>query len=396
MTTAADSGIAASPPARPRAAPGGTAGILTVDLDAVAANWRTLAARMAGRPCAAVVKADGYGLGAAPVARRLAAEGCTIFFVAHVEEGVALRRALADTPEAEIFVLHGLARDAAALCARHRLAPCLNDPDQVRIWLERCARTGPMPAALQVDTGMTRLGLDPDALDRLDPAIGALPGLVLMSHLACADEPDHPLNRQQQAAFAALRTRFPAARASLANSAGLFLGEDYRFDLGRPGYALYGGNPTPSAPANPMRPVVRLQAPVLQLREVRQPRTVGYGATAQTGPPAWIATLAVGYADGYLRALGNRGAVFVDGCACPVTGRVSMDLLTVDVSAARRAGSEIAPGTLVDLIDDDHTIDHVAARAGTIGYEILTGLGSRWRRRWRGASAAGRPAGSDR
>ena len=382
--------------ADPEIAPqsGGSAGLLTIDLDALAANWRLLRDRMggpqAGGACAAVVKADGYGLGALPVARRLAAEGCTTFFVASVEEGVALRQSL---PEPEIFVLNGLLPDTAALFARHRLAPCLNDPEQVKSWLAHCARSSPSPAALHVDTGMTRLGLDPDDLDELDlDTANALPGLVLMSQLACADEPGHPLNRQQLADFAKIRPRVAAARASLANSYGLFLGSDYRFDLGRPGYAIYGGNPTPAAGANPMRPVVRLRAPVLQLREIRNSRTVGYGATARTEPPAWIATLAIGYADGYLRSLSSRGGVIVDGCPCPVTGRVSMDLLTVDVTDAMRAGSEIRPGTLVDLINDEHTIDDVADRAGTIGYEILTGLGSRYRRRYLGEAEAARPA----
>ncbi|MYJ72710.1 MAG: alanine racemase, partial [Rhodospirillaceae bacterium] len=185
---------------------------------------------------------------------------------------------------------------------------------------------------------------------------------------------------------------FPAARASLANSSGLFLGADYRFDLGRPGYALYGGNPTPAAGANPMRPVVRLQAPVLQVREIRERRTVGYGATAGTAPPARIATLAAGYADGYLRTASNRGSAFIDGHACPVTGRVSMDLLTVDVTEAMRKGTDIHPGVLMDLIDARHSIDDVAANAGTIGYEILTGLGSRYRRRYTGEAETARPA----
>ena len=377
---------------------GEAAGVLTVDLDALAANWRLLRDRMsdpqAGGACAAVVKADGYGLGAGPVARRLAAEGCRVFFVAHAGEGVALRELL---PEAEIFVLNGLLPGTAGLFARHRLAPCLNDTGQVRAWLEHCAEAGPMPAALHVDTGMTRLGLDPEDLEALDPAsVNSLPGLLLMSHLACADEPDHPLNRRQLAAFAEIRPRFHAARASLANSSGLFLGARYRFDLGRPGYALYGGNPTPSAGANPMRPVVRLQAPVLQLREIRERRTVGYGAAAGTAPPARIATLAAGYADGYLRATSNRGSVFIDGHACPVTGRVSMDLLTVDVTEAMRKGSDIHPGVLMDLIDARYSIDDVAASAGTIGYEILTGLGGRYRRRYTGEVETARPARSGR
>ena len=386
--------------AEPAAQTGEAAGLLSIDLEALAANWRLLRDRMGGPgeggqtggDCAAVVKADGYGLGAASVARRLAAEGCTTFFVAHAEEGMTLRRALRQVlPDAGIFVLNGLLPGADALFSRYRLAPCLSDPGQVHAWLEWCTAAGPAPAALHVDTGMTRLGLDVEDLEALDlDAVNALPGLVLMSHLACADEPEHPLNRRQQAAFAGIRRRFPAARASLANSSGLFLNRSFRFDLGRPGYALYGGNPTPSAKTNPMRPVVRLQAPVLQLREIRHSGTIGYGATARTAPPARIATLAAGYADGYLRSSGNKGVVYIDGHPCPVTGRVSMDLLTVDVTDAVQAGCDIAPGTLAELIDDRHTIDHVADRAGTIGYEILTGLGNRYRRRYLGET--GRPA----
>jgi len=207
-----------------------------------------------------------------------------------------------------------------------------------------------------------------------------------MSHLACADEPAHPLNDQQLTTFQDIRRLFPAARASLANSSGLFLGDDYLFDLGRPGVALYGGNPMPNADANPMRPVVHLQARILQLRQIRDIRPVGYGATADTFPPARIATLAVGYADGYLRAISNRGVVYLNGHPCPVVGRVSMDLVTVDVTDAVERDDTIAAGALVDLIDAQHTVDDVAETAGTIGYEILTGLGSRYHRRYIGQS----------
>jgi len=365
---------------------GETGGLLTIDLNAIAANWRLLNARMGGpaahKCCAAVVKADGYGLGAVPVVRRLLAEGCKTFFVAHVEEGIALRTALADSG-AEIFVLNGLLPGGEALLARYRLAPCLNDVAQVRAWLDFCVRTEPQMAALHVDTGMTRLGLDPDELDDLDhAAIGALPGLILMSHLACADEPVHPLNHQQLAAFRRIRGLFPTARASLANSSGMFLGDEYLFDLGRPGVALYGGNPTPYADINPMRAVVHLQARILQLRQIRDIRPVGYGATADTYPPARIATLAVGYADGYLRAISNRGVVYLNGHPCPVVGRVSMDLLTVDVTDAAGRDETIAAGALVDLLSETHTVDDVAATADTIGYEILTSLGERYHRRY--------------
>lgn len=365
---------------------GKTGGVLTIDLDAVADNWGLLKARMKGQACAAVVKADGYGVGAVPVAQRLLAEGCSTFFVAHPEEGVALRAALPD-PSVEVFILNGLLPGGETLLAHHRLAPCLNDAAQVRAWLAFCATTEPQTAALHVDTGMTRLGLDPDDLDDLDlAAVAAIPGLVVMSHLACADETAHPLNDQQLTTFQDIRRLFPAARASLANSSGLFLGDDYLFDLGRPGVALYGGNPTPNADTNPMRPVVHLQARILQLRQIRDIRPVGYGATADTFPPARIATLAVGYADGYLRAISNRGVVYLNGHPCPVVGRVSMDLVTVDVTDAVERDDTLAAGALVDLIGAQHTVDDVAATAGTIGYEILTGLGNRYQRQYIGLS----------
>ncbi len=372
---------------RPNRACGGeTGGILTIDLDALAANWRLLQNRMEGKPCAAVVKADGYGVGVVPVARRLAAEGCETFFVAHIEEGVTLRQAL---PGPEIFVLNGLLPGGAPSYGAHQLAPCLNDIGQVRAWLDHCGDTGPTAAALHVDTGMTRLGLDPDDLETIDlDGLRALPNLIVMSHLACADEPDHPLNERQRAAFEDLRMAFPAARASLANSSGLFMGDGYRFDLGRPGVALYGGNPMPTRGHNPMRPVVRLQARVLQVREIQDSRSIGYGATADAFPGTRIATLAAGYADGYLRAISNRGTAYVDGHACPVVGRVSMDLLTIDVTKAIADGLAITSGALVDLINKDHTVDDVAADAGTIGYEILTSLGNRFHRRYVGESGA--------
>lgn len=358
-----------------------TAGLLTIDLDAVAENWRRLRDRHAGAECAAVVKADGYGLGAVPVARRLAAEGCRTFFVAHPDEGVALRAAL---PAAAIYVLNGLMPGAEDVFAAHDLAPVLNDLGQVRRWAGWCADHGPRPAAVQFDTGMARLGLDTREAQALirDPApLGAFVDPIVMSHLACADEPDHELNSRQRERFDAIRAALPGRRTSLANSPGLFLDAGYHGDLARPGVALYGGNPTPGR-ANPMQSVVTLAARILQVREIDTPGTVGYGATRTIGPPARLATLAAGYADGYLRSLSNRGHVVIGGVKVPVVGRVSMDLITVDITGLPAAACR--PGELATLLDASHGVDDLAAEAGTIGYEILTALGRRYHRRYLG------------
>lgn len=345
--------------------------VLTVDLGAVVANWRSLGARHAPGAVAAVVKADAYGLGAAPVARALAAAGCRHFFVAHLAEGLALRAAIGPGPM--VAVLNGFApgTDEGA-----GLTPVLNGLPDIAAHAARPPDAG---AILHLDTGMSRLGLDAREQAALAEAPARLGGLALravMSHLACADEPGHPLNAAQAARFAAAATRIaPGVPRSLANSSGLFLGPGFASDLARPGCAVYGINPTPGLP-NPMRPAVRLEAPVLQLRRIEAGDTVGYGATWAAAEPRRIATVAAGYADGYLRALSGRSVGHVAGRAVPLIGRVSMDLLTFDVTDA----PEVAPGSMITLIGPDNTPDELAARAGTIGYEILTSLGARYRR----------------
>lgn len=343
----------------------GTEAVLTVDLGAIVANWRALCARHPGGPVAGVVKADAYGLGAGPVARALLAAGCRHFFVAQLTEGQALRAALGPRPM--IAVLNGFppGADGEAL-----LTPVLNGLPNLM------GRQG--PAILQVDTGMARLGLDAGELDRLAADPGLLRGIDLryvMTHLACADTPDHPLNAAQAARFRAGLARLPPAPTSIANSSGLFLGPDFASDLARPGCALYGINPTPGAP-NPMRPVVSLAAPVLQLRSIGAGESVGYGAAWVARRPTRIATVAAGYADGYLRALSGRATGRIGGVAVPLVGRVSMDLLTFDVTDA----PDLRPGDLIGLLDGTLTPDDLATAAGTIGYEILTALGTRYQR----------------
>lgn len=358
------------------------AAVLEIDLAAVVANWRLLAERVGPAECAAVVKADGYGLGAVPVAQALAAAGCRLFFVATLDEGLALRKA---APQAcEIAVLHGPPPNSAAEFAEAGLVPVLNDPGQVAEWRRIAARRGPLPAMLHLDTGMARLGMTPRDFGRLADDL-CRPSLIrwraLLSHLACADEPDHPLNRAQHARFLAARRRWPEIPASLAASSGIFLGEDYHFDLVRPGAALYGVNPQPGQP-NPLRQIVRLEARILQIREVDAGQTVGYGATHVAASAARLATVAVGYADGLMRSLSRRGSGRIGGVRVPLLGRVSMDLAVFDVSAVD--AEDARPGGLIELLGEDYGVDAAAADAGTIGYEILTALGRRYHRIYRG------------
>ncbi len=358
----------------------GTTARLVVDLSAIAANYRRLGAELgAGVVCAGVLKANGYGLGANRIGRALWDEGCRVFFVAHFEEGRTLREAL---PGAEIFVLNGAAPKDEAEFAAHRLAPTLNSLADVTAWARLCARLGPHPAALHIDTGMSRLGLPPEELDILaaEPArLGAIDLRLVMSHLACGEERGHPMNARQLAAFEEARARLPAARASLANSSGIFLGPRYHFGLVRPGLALYGGNPFPDQP-NPMRPTVRIEARLLQVRNVDQGGTVGYGAARILERRTKIATIAIGYADGYRRNLGDRDRVLVAGQSVPVIGRVSMDLVTLDVTGL--ADGALVPGSWVEIVGPNRTVEDLAAQSGTIDYEILTTLGARLQRHY--------------
>jgi len=351
---------------------------LTVDLDALAANWRALARRAAPAECAGVVKADAYGLGMAPVARALAGAGCRRFFVAHPEEGAALRQVLAG---AEIYVLHGLRPGAAAAYLALGLLPVLSEAGELEAWRAHARTLGrPLPAALQLDSGMTRLGLDPaTALDDL----AGVEVRLLMSHLACADERENPANERQRAAFAAAAVRLPGVPRSLAASSGIFLGDGYLFELVRPGIAVYGGNPTPGA-ANPMRPAVRLEARILQVHDIAAACAVGYGATFTAPAGSRIATVAAGYADGILRRQGGRGRATVADREVPVVGRVSMDLLALDVSGL----PEVRPGDMAVLLSERVTIDDMAAAADTVGYEILTRLGRRAARVYLGGGPA--------
>lgn len=343
---------------------------LTIDLDALAANHATLRREAGGAEVAPVVKADAYGLGMAPVARRLLAEGARSFFVARVAEGEALRRACGGGPT--IYVLDGCPPGAAGRLAAAALSPVLNSVEQVRDWDGR-------PCALHVDTGINRLGVTPG--EARDLAQAGLPVDLLISHLSCADVRGHPMNARQLAAFAGLRAAFPAARASLANSSGVFLGPDYRFDLVRPGVTLYGGGPFEASDAR-VRPVVTLEAPILQVRTLAPGDAVGYGAGFVAEQAMRIAIVAAGHADGLLRSAWPAGFVWFGGARRAMLGRISMDLVAVDVSGCEAA----APGAAVECLGANALLDEVAAAAGTISYEILTRLSPRAERVWRGAA----------
>jgi alanine racemase len=369
----------------PRSSTLAAGAVLTIDLDAIVANWQQLKARVGRADCAAVVKADAYGLGAERVATALAAAGCRHFFVAHLDEALRLKPAL--TAGATLSVLHGPLPGSEAEFVAHGVRPVLNGRAQLDAWRRLAQRLDrELGAIVQVDTGMARLGLSPAELHDIAADPQALLGVrveMVMSHLACAEQPGHPANAAQRERFVAARRLLPPAPASFANSSGLFLGPDYHFDLGRPGAALYGIAPVAGAP-NPMRAVVQLQARVIQTREVEAGSAVGYGEAWRAPRPTRIATVSAGYADGWLRSLGNTGAAWFEGVELPLVGKVSMDTITLDAGAL--PDGALQPGSLVELIGPRQDVDAVAAHAGTIGYEVLTSLGSRYERRYVGGA----------
>ena len=364
-------------------------GILTVDLDAVVANWRKLEKTAVPAECAGVIKADAYGCGLDPVARALAGAGCKTFFVATLDEARAARAAL---PAATIYVLDGFFQTSGDAFAKINCRPVIGDLNELAEWDVFCRRSGwAGGAAIHIDTGMNRLGLSIAEAQGIIPRINAGDhGITLvMSHLACAESLHHPLNAKQLNAFREIASLFSGVPASLGNSSGVFLGAQFQFDMVRPGAALYGINPTPEAD-NPMQPVVEVKARIVQIRNVEKGESVGYGGTWTARRPTRLAIVSAGYADGYFRAGGSndgtRGAeVVIAGKRCPVAGRISMDLMAVDVTdleknAARR-------GHMVTLIGEGITVDELAHHFGTIGYEVMTSLGPRYARMYKGGTA---------
>jgi alanine racemase len=361
--------------------PAAAGAILTIDLGAVRENYRRLRARLDAARCAGVVKADGYGLGAVQVAQALMAEGCDTFFVAHVGEGISLRDAIG--PKPTIYVLNGIPLGAERDATGSNLCAVINSLDQLSAWSKAARDIGhELPAAIQVDSGMSRLGMAASEVLALaaDPqAFANIEVTLVMSHLACADEPAHPANEAQRIEFDRLRAMLPPAPASLANSSGIFLGNGFHHQLARPGAALYGINPTPGL-ENPMLPVVRLQAKVIQTRSVSAGAGVGYGHTAVTGRSTALATISLGYADGWRRRA--AASAYFDGVRLPFIGRVSMDSIILDISALPEG--RLRPGDMVEMIGPSQTLDEVAGFSGTIGYEVLTSLGHRFHRRYVG------------
>ncbi|NIJ43094.1 alanine racemase [Parvibaculum indicum] len=367
-------------------------GVLTIDLDALAANYRRFQDTAPHAEVGAVVKANAYGLGLRPVAAALAEAGCGSFFVAEAAEGRAVREALKGrADDATIYVLNGLMPGAAPVFIEYGLRPCLSSLAEIEEWK---AATH-LPCAIHFDTGMNRLGLSPGETARFmadNDWSGGLDVALLMSHLACADDPAHALNATQRERFAhiveTLQPRFPRAVASLANSGGAFLGTDYHFDLIRPGIGLYGGNPF-AARDNPFETVATAHARVLQVKEVPAGESTGYGASSTAEGVRRIAVLAAGYADGYFRSLSfpslpdlraQGGMVALAGRIVPVAGRVSMDLIVADITSLPEGA--VSRGDMAELIGPAVPLDEVARRAGTLGYEVLTSLGERYRRHY--------------
>jgi alanine racemase len=380
-----------SPEANLAASLATASGVLTIDLDAIVANWRKLEKTAVPAECAGVIKANAYGCGVEPVARALSAAGCKTFFVATLDEARAARAALPSS--AEIYVLSGFFQNSGEAYAKIDCRPVIGDLNELAEWDVFCRRSGwSGGAAIHVDTGMHRLGLTVSEAQGIVPRIEAGDhGITLvMSHLVSSEIINSPFNSRQLAAFRQIASLFHGVPASLSNSSGIYLGAPFQFDLVRPGAAIYGINPTPEAD-NPMQPVVDLKARIVQMRTIERGDTVGYGGTWTARRPTRLAIIAAGYADGYFRAAsandGTRGAdIVIAGQRCPVAGRISMDLMAVDITdlppkAVRR-------GHMATLIGEGITIDELAHHFGTIGYEVLTSLGSRYARVYKGGNAA--------
>lgn len=386
-------GTVLSPEANQAAALASATGVLTVDLDAIIANWRKLEKTAVPAECGAVIKADAYGCGIAPVARALAAAGCKTFFVATLDEARAARAAI---PSVAIYVLNGFFQNCGDAYAKVDARPVIGDLSELAEWDVFCRRSGwAGGAAIHIDTGMNRLGLTVTEAQGIIPRINAGDhGITLvMSHLACAEQLNHSLNARQLATFREIASLFSGVPASLSNSSGVFLGPQFQFDLVRPGAALYGVNPTPEAD-NPMQPVVELKARIVQVRSIEKGESVGYGGIWTARRPTRLAIVSAGYADGYFRAGGSndgtRGAeAVVAGKRCPIAGRVSMDLMAIDVTDVEK--NAVRRGHMVTLIGEGITVDELAYHFGTIGYEVLTSLGPRYARVYKGGAATVEP-----
>ena len=348
---------------------------LTISLDAISANYKRIQ-HQTSAVVAATVKADAYGTGAGEVFKTLRKEGCADFFVATPDEAAELR---ALDKAANIFILGGLLKGAEDFLIKNNTVPVLNSFEEI-VRYAGFANTRKLPAILHFDTGMNRLGLGGDETKKLmdDPSILAPFDLkLIMSHFACSDEKDNPMNDAQAATFSGIAAHFRNVPKSLCNSSAIFRNPDWHYDMVRPGYALYGGNPLPET-TNPLRSVVTLEAKILQIRTAKKGETAGYGATHIFERDTTLATIACGYADGFLRGGGNKAKLYCNGQACPIRGRVSMDLIIIDIGDIK--GKPPQAGDLIEILGPHQSVDALAEDCGTIGYEILTSLGSRYRR----------------
>src|SRR5689334_9486861 len=394
MNIASDPKSLLSPEANLAAVHASATGILTVDLDAIVANWRKLEKTAVPAECAGVVKANAYGCGAEQVARALANAGCKTFFVATLDEARVVRGAVPES--AAVYALDGYFQNSGEAYAKIDCRPVIGELNELAEWDVFCRRSGwNGGAAIHIDTGMNRLGLTVAEAQGIIPRINAGDhGITLvMSHLASAELLNNPANAKQLTAFREIASHFSGVPAALANSSGIFLGAQFQFDMVRPGAALYGINPTPEAD-NPMQPVVDLKARIVQIRNIERGETVGYGGTWTARRPTRLAIVAAGYADGYFRAAsandGTRGAeVVVAGKRCPVAGRISMDLMAVDITDLEK--NAVRRGHMVTLIGEGITVDELAHHYGTIGYEVLTSLGRRFARIYKGGEARVEP-----
>jgi alanine racemase len=346
-------------------------GSLTINLEALAANWEFFRKTAGGSECAGVIKANGYGLGLSTVAPALWDAGARSFFVARLEEGIQARNCL--PKGATIFVLDGVFDGEIDETLAASLVPILNTPAQVTLWL---AQGVGAPCGLHLDTGMNRLGLSPEEAESLNESAEALNLALVMSHLACSSDPESPINKAQRDAFARLAMALPYAPLSLANSGGALLGIDYCFDMIRPGIGVYGGGPFDQI-AVPLQPVVTMTAPILSVRDVGPGDSVGYGATWTADRRRRIATVALGYADGFLRTGSSRGFAVLNGAVCPIVGRISMDLIGLDVTGAGKGAIE---GAQMEFLGSAAPIDAQAQACGTIPYELLVRMGDRFER----------------
>ncbi len=355
--------------------------VLTINLGALADNYRLFEQHTAGNSSiAGIVKANAYGLGLKKVSQKLTNLDCSQFFVATLDEALELRAYDNKTP---IAVLGGLAQNIETNYLTHNITPVLNTQNDIKKWQELALKQHTkLKTILHFDTAMNRLGLSVDDAYTLindKTLFNALNIQIVMSHFACADEKDHPLTQQQADLFAKITAHFPDSQKSLANSSGLFRDNSYHFDLVRPGYALYGGNPTPET-QNPMQPVVSLNTPILQTRNCKKGESIGYGATHIFNKDTRTATVAIGYADGFLRSNSSKAILYYNNQPCPVLGRVSMDLVTIDISQIQ--GQQPQQDDPIEVLGPNQSIDNLAKNADTIGYEILTSLGHRYKREY--------------